>query len=199
MRHHLTGYFLRAFPYFLMFSCAVQIFAKEYSRPTPHKSNHWIYNIYSPIECVFYCLLLLEQIKNKRFRKLFICGIIAYCLFTLYNLSFLQGFSIFNSYTYVAEAILVVGMCFYFFLHVAKNENEHSLVRDPVFWITSALIITFLGDFIIMGLLDFVIANPGKYTLLSFSIIKYLNVTKCVLFSVAFVCKRIPEMQKQLA
>lgn len=187
MRHHLSGIFLRCFPYFLLFSCAVDLLAKEYSRPLPHKSNHWIFNIYSPIECIYYCLLFWEVIENRQLRKLVIGLITIYCLFSIYNAIFLQGFEQFNTYTYLLETFTVVSICLFFFIENAKQENDQSIVRNPHFWIASALIITFLGDFIIMGLLNVIIAKAGSHTMLSFNIIKYLNLLKCFLFTVAFL------------
>lgn len=189
MRRKLEGIILRSFPYFLAFSCAAQIFAKEYSRPLPHKSNHWIYNIYSPIECVFYSLLLIEAIRNKQLRMVSIAFIIVYCFFAAYNILFLQGFQIFNSYTYIVEAITIVFLSLCVFIEIARLESDESLFVNPIFWIASALVITFLGDFIIMGLLNLMVSTNHKYTLMTFSIIKYLSILRSIFFTIAFICK----------
>lgn len=191
----MEPFMLKMLPYFLLFMSCVQVFAIEYSRPLPHKSNHWIFNLFTPIAFVFYSALLLQSFEGKKFKNIGLVLISIYFVFSIYNIIFLQGLKLFNNYSYVLGCFVIICTSLLLFVEVAKSENNLHLMEYPVFWVASGLLISHLGDFIIFGLMNMIIKHYPGFTTISFEIIKYLNATLYLLFIIAFLCK--PKKQKQ--
>jgi len=103
---------------------------------------------------------------------------------------FLQGFWFFNNYSYVVGAFTIVCLGLFFFIDNATSEDEQPVLKNPAFWFASGLIISQLGNFIIMGLFDYLLKNHLNYLLLSFTILKYLNTLMYLLFTAGFLCRR---------
>ncbi len=112
-----------------------------------------------------------------------------YSLFSLYNVFFLQGFWHFNNYSYVVGAFTMVSIGLFFFIESASSENEEVYFRNPAFWIASGLIISQLGNFMIMAVFEYLLQSKKLFSQ-AFGILKFLNSFMYFLFTVAFLCKQ---------
>jgi hypothetical protein len=186
----LVAPFHKALPVFLLYTAVIQVISVEYSRHF-HKSNHWIFNLFTPTEFIFYSLMLASFINSRNLKKIIYLLLAAYLAFAFYNILFLQRIVTFNTFSYIAGCFVVLCSCLFYFVHLASSENEHPLFRTPAFWITCGLLIMHTGDFLLFGMMDIITSYYPSFALTGFEIIKYIDTATYMLFTVSFLCNNI--------
>lgn len=130
---------MRILVYLLLVSLFVEI-------ATPLKifrfkgNNSIMYNIYTPVEIIFFASIYYAALKTRRQRK-FVLIITAITLaFDIYNFWFLQGKGVFNSYSFIASCI---GMTLFAFVYLIELYSATTIVRfytDPLFWVSIGIL-----------------------------------------------------------
>jgi len=106
----------------------------------------------------------------------------------LLNLGVGPGLYAFNSYPYLLSSLLLVGWVLAYFQQLLRAEESVSLIREPVFWISTGLLFFNLGLFLYLGLLNYLVAMDLGWAR-RFSLVSYLvNILTYSLFLVAFLC-----------
>lgn len=113
------------------------------------KSNHILYNIAIPIFCVF----LMSAIKhflllatNRKIANLFI---LLFCLFWIFDIIFLQGYTKFASYGYILGCTFIVCLCVLYFIELINKSNVIQIKSEPSFFIVSGFFFySFLNAFV---------------------------------------------------
>lgn len=138
-------YFFLFIPY-LAFVVIVELTGK-YLNQILKQHNAWLYNLTVPIEFLFYSFIFLTAFKWK-ISRLFTLGImVLFLIFTIVTL-IINGFDSFNSLALLAgNFVAIIISCFYFF-ELQSSSERISLVRTPLFWIASGLLLFNLGEFV---------------------------------------------------
>jgi hypothetical protein len=116
---------------------------------------------------------------------------IAFLVFTV--LSFLSvfkkdGFYVMNSPVYMVGSFLTILFCLLFFVSLFKSEGIVNFFQIPMFWISTGLLFYFVGNFLYLGFLDYIIANDldkegAIYRFITFT----LNLLLYALFTIGFL------------
>lgn len=155
-----------------------------------NRSNHWLANIISTIEIVFYSLLYYHFVNSPKSQKIILVTLAAYILLTFLNVIFLQGYNHFHTITYrVGSAMLIVFICIYF--RQLMNTEEVVLIREPMFWISTGLFFFLLGFIFYLSAFDFIAYQTIKKHASLYKAIRYsLIIQMYFLFAVGFLCKK---------
>jgi hypothetical protein len=149
-----------------------------------------IYNVFTTIEFLFYNFLFYLHLKKKAFKKTILFFVPIFILLVIFNLTFIQGLNkTFHTYTFLTGSFfIVIFCCFFFYESVLPDKIDDQLSKQPFFWISSALLIYYLGSVIINALFDYLTTNDMRiegiriYGIINNS----LNVILYSMFCIAF-------------
>lgn len=120
-----------------------------------------MYNIFTPLEFIFYAFLFYIHFKNSNFKKTVLFFIPFFVLSVIINMYFIQGLNkTFNNYIFLLGSFcILVFCCFFFYESVLPDKIDLQLSKQPFFWITSGLLINYLGSVIINALFEYLTSN----------------------------------------
>jgi hypothetical protein len=152
-----------------------------------HKSNHVLYIFSYPIGFLFYAWLYFNIYKTASHRRLLVFTSILFILFYLLNLFFIQKLEIFNSYSViVGSLILVVYTCLYFLGGIQQPKMEKNMA-DPLFWVSTGILISCLIGFFYWSFFVLKIDRSGKLMKL---LVKNAVLVRYLCFSIGFICQK---------
>jgi len=188
----LKGTALRLFPFFLLFIVLVELTGR-YIRTVLHQYNNWLYNISTTLEFIYYAYIFEKYFKNERYKKIAARFMLFYPVVVLVNLTFIQGFTKFHSYTMVLGSFFMLVLCCLFFYEVLLTPLELELYRVPMFWISTGIFFFYLGDLsydLCYNLLVKYALDTGRKLFTTINNNLILVLYSC--FIIAFLCKRNP-------
>jgi len=152
------------------------------------KKNAWMFNIFTVLEFIFY-LSVYGYILNSRKQKNWLNTFRILLLLTgIINMSFFQGLFVFNNYTYALGAIFICISVVMFYLQLLNASNPEPLIRVPMFWISTGLLLFYACNFIFMGLLNYIIGISMPLAKQLHTIIYILNIVMYPLFTIGIAC-----------
>ncbi len=135
-------------------------------------------------------LFFLRYITSKlHLTRGILLTILLYIALSLLNFFFIQGASIFNTYTYILGSVLVVVLCVVYFNFLFRFARPGKLTAEPVFWIVTGLLFYYTCSLFVFGITNFVTRIPTRYYALMVFIGDFLNILLSILFSIGFLCK----------
>ena len=154
------------------------------------KPNYLMYNIFTTVEFLFYTFLFTIFLKTIFFKKIARIFFPSFLILVILNMLFLQGPGItFNTYTFlVGSFFIVIFCCCYFYEAVLPENIDLQISRQPFFWISSGLLIFYLGSVIINSLFEYLrnndLQNEGTkiYGFINHSLNVILYSSFCVAF-----------------
>jgi len=182
--------YLRLLSFFLLITIIVEFVGNWMLRK--FGSSVPLYNFYIVFNFVFFLYVLREIISDRGFRRVALFAIIAYQLFTLANIFFIQGLHLWNSMSYSLGCLLIVGFCIYYFLELFRKPKSTRLTREPAFWIVSGLLFFYCCSFPFLGLNNMLNNAPQVLKNNLSNILSLLNILLYLLFSIAFFCRLRP-------
>lgn len=179
--------YLKLFPVFLFITNVVQDIGLFLSMH--NEANVVLYNIFSIIELFFYFFTLREIIRNNKMKKVILYILCIYPLFELVYIFLIKGTSNFHSISYALGVLLVVGFGIYYFFELFQLPNSKSLLREPAFWICTAIVFNYCATFSFSSLIIF-IHNPTRFMYTNLVIIQNIvSIFSYFLFTIAFLCR----------
>lgn len=144
---------------FLILTVGIELFG--YWSTTRNFKNYWVYNVFTTIEFLFYSFLFFLHFKKKIFKKTVSIFVPAFVTVVILNILFVQGFNkTFNTYTFLLGSFfIVIFCCCFFYESVLPDKIDQQLSIQPFFWITSGLLIFYLGSVIINALFEYLRNN----------------------------------------
>ena len=181
---------LKKFPYFLSLIILVEFTAKYIG----HKlgNNAILYNFFSTIEFTFYSLLYREYFENKRNKKISEILIVVFFLFFLINSIFFQGFFDFQNYTFVVQSFFIILLIFFYLFESFESIQNVNLFSEPIFWISTGLLLFHLGDFVDNLLMNYFLSHEKSEATRIFELVNNnLIIVLYSCFTIAFlICRR---------
>jgi hypothetical protein len=190
-KYHHYALYLKFIGFFLVvtllfdFAAALIMFYKPLGQKLGN--NLFLYHILTPIQYSFIALLYRDQIQNPRYKKIIIASIPLFILFSLAISGTIQGFSDYNSYALLLKYILTILWILVYLRQLVVAEYYTSLQREPLFWISTALLIHAVGNIFVEGLANYLIANFGNYFTKIYYIYSVLNYMLFLFFTIAFL------------
>jgi hypothetical protein len=182
---------LRLFTWFLLFAIVTQVTGFVYSA-NYKKSNHFIFNIYILVQFIFYFGIFYKTFQTKNLKLI---ALIIGLVFVIYYWSiiiFKTSFFIFNSASYSLGSILTIICCLLYFVSLFKSEEVVNYFRIPMFWIATGLLFFFVGDFVYMSLMGYIVKHNldtgghiYRYIMVTLNLLMY------GLFSLGFISNQL--------
>jgi len=179
--------YLKLFPVFLFL---VLVFEYEGFRMAhKHQNNLFLYNTIMVVEFLFYFFFFWSVYRVSVAKSTVVVLMAAYLSAALINIFFIQGMKVFHTYTFMTGCLLVIAGSIYYFLEMFRYPQTGSIMRNPAFWIASALLFYYACVLPVYGVLNY-ISSMSKYFnhTLKF-IISFMNILLYSLFILAFLCK----------
>jgi len=174
------------FPFFLLLTAAVEYTGWKLSQTARH--TLLLYNLFSCFEFVFYLFFFICIVKKKT-KKILFFVLPLYLIVTLLNIFFFEGKNGFHGYTYMLGCTLIVVFSISYFYFLFRFPETGRLVKNPFFWIGTALLFYYTCSFSLYGLQNYIIKTMTYYDKILEVTGDVLNVLLYTLFSVGFLCK----------
>lgn len=179
--------YLKWFCIFLLCTLTAEIIGNCLDRKG-HANVH-VYNYFTAFEFSCYFLIIRAMVKNALARQFLLVAAIIYFPATSLYIFYVLPPLHFHAITYSLGCLLVVIATVYFFLELFRNPRSSSLLRQPAFWICTALLFFYCSSFPLYGLVNFWAENSPIIIENFGLIISILNVFLYSLFSIAFLCR----------
>jgi hypothetical protein len=178
--------YLRVFPYYLCITLVIE--SVGVYRWSHGFSTTTLYNFFGLFEFSFYFVILHEVIRSKRMKVVVKSFFLIYPLLFLINIMFIQV-SGFASITYVLGCLLVSSICVYYFYELFESSHSVELIREPAFWLCTALLFFYCCTFPYFGLANFLIDFPEIIMNNIAVLLNLMNSLLYSLFTIAFLCR----------
>lgn len=177
---------LKLFPLFLLATIIIEVLGIALWRQG--KSNILVYNLFGVISVMFYLYFIRNIIHNLRVKRILNVTIVAYPVVTFLNVEFIQVHA-FHSITYSLGCLLIVGACIYYFYELFHLKKSINLLREPSFWICSALLFFFTCTLPFIGMTNFLFKVSTVIAQNLGAILAIINFLLYSLFTIAFLCR----------
>lgn len=152
------------------------------------KGNNWLlYNLYTPVEFLFFACLYYMAFKDKRKRIFIVVTTVIMILFSAYNFKFFQGDTTFNVYSFIFSCIGLILFSFVYLIELYSATNIVRFYADPLFWVSVGILFFYPPGIFSTGLITEIYK---QYPILAVKIYKIndtLNVLRYYSFLLA-VC-----------
>lgn len=186
----LKASYLRWFLTFLAFIVVVEI-SGWYLPVYLKRDAGWVFNISVPIEYLFFSLIFYHSYCkriNQRFVAVFGVLLITYVLY----FSLFKNIRIFNSYYLLIGSFSMIIMSIVYFFEQYSKEDTGNIWQEPLFWITSGVLLFNIGEFSYDLVSTFIVKNLfDPVNVLFRKVNNKLVILLYILISVGFiVCRK---------
>ena len=159
--------------------------------------NPRLFNFTIPVEHFFYTYIFYKNFKTPLFRKFAGSLLVFIPLFALFNMTFIQGFTNLNTNILLVGSCIMIALCCLYFVDLFKRDEEILLVREPLFWITTGLLVFNLGELSYNLFLDYILKNRHDAgAVLFLSIISVLIYVLYTFISIGLLCLKTHHSRK---
>jgi hypothetical protein len=186
--------YLRLFPVYLLLLMIEDLVIEYTSQLGMH--NNFILNTGSIAEFAFYFFVVRSVISNMKAKRRIFYTTIAFVLFAIFNLLFIQHNDLFNPINVAIGTVITAILCIYYFVELFQNPETPSLSKLTSFWIVSGTLFNAVLLFPIYTLISFMDtlskANQ-KTSMIVFdhmdTIFVVISVLTYILYSIGFLCR----------
>ena len=119
-------------------------------------NNVYISYLYAPFEVLIFAAALFPPKTNIRPRQIVRVLVVLCLLVNLIEGIWLNdGFSSYNSVTYLFINSLLGGLAIYHLLHLRYHAEEENLAHTPTFWMALGVAVYHIGLFLVWGFMRF--------------------------------------------
>lgn len=181
--------YLKGFPFFLGIAVIVELTGAWIK--SQHQNNTLLYNLFSILAIVFYLNFYYGVIQNQKIRKNIFWVSIIVILLCAYNLSFVQGPKVFNTYTFSLCCLVIDSLGVFYFYEIIIIKTKRNLFQEPAFWINVGLILFYTTAISFFGILNYISTLPKPVIKVLFKTMNFVNSLFYVFFIIAFLCQII--------
>jgi len=136
-----------------------------------HSSNHWIYNLFLPLQCAGFLLVFYGASMHRMVRRVNKWLLAALPLVTVICWSGGAPLDMMNTWAVVCfDFLLLVSACLAFVDQMLRIDDAH-FVRQPIFWLASGLFFYSVGSIIEFATWEYIkkMLLIGLYRFIAFS------------------------------
>jgi len=149
---------LRWFIPFLFLIVVVELTGR-YLRTEMHLVNSWLYNIFIPVEYLFYTYIFYSHFKELFLKVTAKALLIIIPIASLLNIILIQGFYNFNTNIIIAGNCIMIFLSCAYFIDLFKREEEITLLNEPMFWISIGILLFNVGELSYTLFFDYILKN----------------------------------------
>lgn len=139
--------------------------------PSMQHHNHWIYNLYMPIETGLLTWGGYEYFKSTREKFLVWIGYFIF-LGILISEIIIKGLFVLSNHGYIAEGILMV-VLYLSVIYMQLTSQNNTWKRSPEFWISLGIVLYFGGDIPYLSLMDYL---QQYYPKINLYLYRFINI-----------------------
>lgn len=154
-------------------------------------TNHFLFNIFDPVEFFILPLFYYYQLNNFFLKKIIRIYLWVFPAFVIINAALIQDFFILttNSYVFGGTFILILSVTYLWQLYI--SDETKSIFLDPVFWISLAYLFYCAIAVLFLGMLNELWKKDPGFTRKYYFIIYHgAIILNRVLLTVAFLCMK---------
>lgn len=194
-----TPLYLKLFTPYLLLTLAFEITSWQLNLESRGRESAALMYPFSAFEIEFYIFTLYNIIQSPRVRKVVLGIVILYPILAAFNIYYLQAGD-FPSNSYLLGCIFIVTICIYYFYELFHLPGLGNLLREPAFWICTALLFFYICSLPFFGLYNLMSkVSPGIMENISV-ILTVMNVFLYTIFTAAFLCViRVPAIMNRIS
>lgn len=183
----LLPYYLRLFTVFMLITLIVEWIGAAFRDKYPSEITN-LYSFFNAFEFEFYLFIIRMVIISKKIKNVLLYVLSFYPFMVFINL-FLVNDGDFHTMAYSFGCLLIVSSTIYYFYEIFQLPKSVNLVREPAFWICTALLFYYCCTLMIFGLWNVIrqLSTVIYYNIRG--IMSILNILLYSLFSIAFLCR----------
>jgi len=179
--------YLKLLPILLAINFIVEIMGQWVA--AKYGTNIILFNFYMVFVVTAHMFMLREMLVEKKARKVVYVILWVYPPICFVNIFFVQGLYDWQSYSYLIGNLLIVGLTVYYFFEIFKRPTFINLMKEPAFWICSALLFYYMCSFPFLSLVNLLEKAPPILRNNLSTLMTLLNIMQYILFSIAFLCR----------
>lgn len=146
-------------------------------------NNYVVVNLYLIIQfLICYRLLYGDAYVIDRLSIFLLTGFI---IFSIVNLFFIQGTSVYNSFSNIAASFILIYLCLRYYHQLISQPPTLYIYKYPLFWISTAILIYYSSNFFLFVVNNYLtIGIDGSHQVI-WVFHNIINITKNLLFAVA--------------
>jgi len=135
----------------------------------------------------FGLVLWLYEGFLKEVRRAYLLRILwlSFLTFVVLNATWVDGISQMNPHARAVQCITLLVVIISYFLHLLRKMEVDRLERDPLFWVSSGLLIYFSGSFFVFLVSNYLLGKDNEMLLAIFSIVSILNILANLSYAIA--------------
>ncbi len=153
-------------------------------KPVFNLNPNYAGSSYQLAEFIFLVSIYYQTLHYKGKPAFFIALGLVFLLLFLTNLLFIQQEGI-NTYTKLYAAFVFILLSIGYFYQLMKDLPTLHLQRLPMFWINTAVLVYFSGNFFLFLMSDYLVTVLHEDLMIYWSFHNLLNILKNLLFAVA--------------
>lgn len=147
---------------------------------------YWIYNLSFFIQYFLIFLFFFHILKGKTLKNIVLGSAIAYYIFAIIDLLFIEHFRPMNTYSFALASTFVVILCVFYFNQLKNKEPVEKLYTIPSVWIVTGLFLYHATKYpFILGFKYL----SGSLAFAAYNLYMALGCLYYILFSIAYLCK----------
>jgi hypothetical protein len=155
--------------------------------------NTRLFNFTIPLEHMFYTYIFYKIFQTQLFKTIAKGLLVFIPVFALSNMAFIQGFIVLNTNILLTGSCLMILLSCLYFVDLFRREKELILIREPMFWITTGLLVFNMGELSYNLFLPYIIKNQHDANAILFlSIISVLIYVLYTFISIGLLCIKTP-------
>jgi hypothetical protein len=136
--------------------------------------NHWIYNVFTPVQFfLMWSMFFRSSISKNRY---FIYSAILLGVFFFINIFWWQGYTMFNSYTFMLSGALITFYTLSYLANLYRGEEVHRFNKEPMFWVCIGILFYFPANIIVTGFIYELYKYSKDLSIRLYHINKILNI-----------------------
>lgn len=186
-------FFLKLFPPFLLLTLMAELWGTKLAELRSFVGNGVLYNLFSTQWVCFYLIVLSLIISNRIAKMILWISVPLYMASVTINLFYFHDkMSVFHTVTYSLGLFMIVVACIFYFFELFRLPKSVDLKRNPAFWICSGLLFFCCCGVPLYGFIELwqniplVVKNFDNINI-------FINTFLYVLFTIGFLCLKIPK------
>lgn len=118
------------------------------------ENNMYLLHVYTVFEYIGWTVFYYQFFENKIIKKTFIVLSVLFVVFSIVNTIFWQPLDINNSHSRSLEGFLLLCFAVAWLYKVFVDSTIKNIEKHPVFWINTAVLIYFAGNFVLFTAQD---------------------------------------------
>jgi len=151
-----------------------------------HINPNPVVSVYEILQFLILSLIYRTEYTRKAFRRLTDVASVAFTIFAIVNLLFIQGINGFNSNLFTVSSFVLIFFCTLYFVQIIQELPELYIEGMPMFWLGAGVFFYFGTNLFLFMTVDRLVAKADDNFLLSWGLHNGSNAIKNLLFAVAF-------------